>query len=66
LPAGLDWRRARTLGLRLVQMLARQLDGSVDTGPGPGTEFRISFDAKEAGGASAPTDAAGSAGSRSC
>ena len=66
LPAGLDWRRARTLGLRLVQMLARQLDGSVDTGPGPGTEFRISFDAKEADGASAPTDAAGSAGSRSC
>jgi PAS domain S-box-containing protein len=47
LPADLDWRRARSLGLRLVQMLARQLEGSVETGPGPGTEFLIRFVATE-------------------
>lgn len=43
LPEGLDWRRCQTLGLRLVQMLARQLEGTVETGPGPGAEFRVSF-----------------------
>jgi PAS domain S-box-containing protein len=47
LPADLDWRHARSLGLRLVQMLARQLEGSVETGSGPGTEFLIRFVATE-------------------
>ena len=28
LPAGLDWRQSRSLGLRLVQMLAGQLNGT--------------------------------------
>jgi PAS domain S-box-containing protein len=54
LPAGFDWRHARSLGLRLVQMLAAQLDGSVEAGAGPGTEFRVSFVAKEAEGGEAP------------
>jgi len=48
LPTGFDWRHARSLGLRLVQMLTAQLDGSVEAGPGPGTEFRVSFAAKDA------------------
>ena len=43
LPAGQDWRQSKSLGLRLVQMLTKQLRGTVETGSGPGTEFRISF-----------------------
>ncbi|MBT0664040.1 PAS domain-containing protein [Geobacter pelophilus] len=46
LPADTDWRQSRSLGLRLVQMLAGQLRGSVETGTGPGTEFRITFPLK--------------------
>jgi PAS domain S-box-containing protein len=47
LPADLDWRHAHSLGLRLVKMLARQLEGTVETRPGPGTEFLICFVATE-------------------
>ena len=43
LPPGVDWRQSPSLGLRLVQMLASQLHGTVESGPGPGTEFRLSF-----------------------
>ena len=43
LPAGLDWRQARTLGLRLVQMLAVQLDGTVEVRVNDGTEFEVAF-----------------------
>lgn len=43
LPAGFDWRSAPSLGLRLVQMLTRQLHGTVEASSGPGTEFRIRF-----------------------
>jgi len=43
LPAGLDWRESKSLGLKLVNILTTQLDGTVETGPGPGTEFRVSF-----------------------
>ena len=43
LPAGIDCSKALSLGLRLVQMLAGQLHGTVETGSGPGTEFRINF-----------------------
>ena len=46
LPAGLDWRQSRSLGLRLVQMLAGQLRGRVETGTGPGAEFRVTFPLK--------------------
>jgi PAS domain S-box-containing protein len=44
LPAGVDWREARTLGLRLVQMLAGQLHAAVEVSSNEGTEFRISFE----------------------
>jgi two-component sensor histidine kinase len=46
LPADLDWRQSSTLGLRLVQMLAKQMQGTVQNGPGPGTEFQINFNVK--------------------
>jgi two-component sensor histidine kinase len=43
----LDWRQSSTLGLRLVQMLAGQMRGTVQTGPGsdsgPGTDFQVNF-----------------------
>ncbi len=60
MPADLDWRRARSLGLRLVQMLARQLEGSIETGAGPGTEFLIRFVAREVEELSAPVRGPGS------
>ena len=43
LPAGLDWRNTKSLGLHLVQLLTSQMHGTVDIGPGPGTEFRVAF-----------------------
>jgi two-component sensor histidine kinase len=43
LPAGLNWRESRSLGLRLVQLLASQIEGTVEVGPGPGAEFRVAF-----------------------
>jgi PAS domain S-box-containing protein len=43
LSADLDWRQSTSLGLRLVQMLAGQLNGTVQTGPSPGTEFLVNF-----------------------
>ncbi len=46
LPADLDWRNSSSLGLRLVQMLAGQMRGTVQTSPGPGTEFQIRFNVK--------------------
>ncbi len=36
LPAGFDWERTKSLGLRLVPLLARQLKGGVRLEPGPG------------------------------
>ncbi len=43
LPAELDWRESPSLGLRLVQMLAGQLHGTVQAVTGAGTEFVIEF-----------------------
>jgi PAS domain S-box-containing protein len=43
LPLELDWRRPATLGLRLVQMLVRQLQGTLDLNRDQGTEFRVTF-----------------------
>jgi len=42
-PAGLDWRHTRSLGLRLVQMLGKQLGGTVDMRQNNGTEVEIIF-----------------------
>jgi two-component sensor histidine kinase/HAMP domain-containing protein len=42
-PVGLDWRQARTLGLRLVRMLAGQLRAEVEFSSTSGTEFIMIF-----------------------
>jgi PAS domain S-box-containing protein len=44
LPAGFDWRQAKTLGLRLVQMLAGQIEGTLEARVSQGTEFELTFE----------------------
>ena len=39
----MDWRQSRSLGLRLVQLLVGQLDGTLEVKVSAGTEFRITF-----------------------
>lgn len=43
LPAGFNWRQSPSLGLRIVDILSRQLDGTVACASGPGTCFRLTF-----------------------
>ena len=43
LPEGFNWRKADSLGLRLVQILAEQLHATVEVTSGEGTEFSVSF-----------------------
>jgi PAS domain S-box-containing protein len=43
LPPGLDYTRAETLGLQLVNMLVRQLRGEASVETGTGTAFAIRF-----------------------
>lgn len=43
LPEGFDVRRTGSLGLQLVNTLARQLGGEVEVGGGAGAEFSITF-----------------------
>jgi two-component sensor histidine kinase len=43
LPAGVDVRTTSSLGLRLVNVLVRQLRGTIELDATAGTEFRISF-----------------------
>lgn len=43
LPVGRDWRQSGSLGLRLVHILAGQLRGTLETGTGPGAEFKVTF-----------------------
>ena len=43
LPEGFDWRRGESLGLQLVQILAKQVDGTVKVGRDSGTRFEIAF-----------------------
>ncbi len=49
LPMGLDWRQARSLGLRLVHMLAGQLKAGVEVSGGEGTSFEITFEVSRGG-----------------
>jgi len=41
MPAGLDWKNTESLGLRLVNSLVDQLNGTIDLGTGEGTTFII-------------------------
>ena len=43
MPTGFDWQQANSLGLRLVQMLARQLHATVAAKSDAGTVFTITF-----------------------
>jgi PAS domain S-box-containing protein len=47
LPVGFDWRQTRSLGLRLVQLLAGQLHAAVEVSGVGGTEFKIAFEGRE-------------------
>jgi PAS domain S-box-containing protein len=38
-----DWKNSNTLGLRLVRILTRQLDGSLELDTSNGTKFHLSF-----------------------
>jgi PAS domain S-box-containing protein len=43
LPAGLDWKKADTLGLKLVQMLCLQISGTLELDRTLGTAFHLQF-----------------------
>jgi len=43
LPPGLDWSHAPSLGLRIVDILTAQLNGSLRCHSGPGADFTLSF-----------------------
>ena len=47
LPESLDWRYTESLGLHLVQMLTRQLKGSIDMSREGGTVFRLTIPSRE-------------------
>jgi two-component sensor histidine kinase len=46
LPEGFDMSKASGFGLRLVDMLATQLGGSMQVQSGRGTRYRLSFSEK--------------------
>jgi len=56
LPAGFDWRKSSSLGLRLVQMLAGQLKGTVEVSSDGGTKFEITFEYQGKGKNLTPPD----------
>jgi PAS domain S-box-containing protein len=43
IPASFDWKHAESLGLHLVQMLTRQLKGTIELSPASGTEFTLTI-----------------------
>jgi len=49
IPGDFDWRNAKSLGLHLVQLLARQLNGTVELVRNAGSEFIISIPVAEEG-----------------
>jgi two-component sensor histidine kinase len=46
LPAGLDLKKTKSLGLKIVDILTRQLKGSVEISSEGGASFRFSFPEK--------------------
>jgi PAS domain S-box-containing protein len=46
LPADFESKRGKSLGLQLVSNLARQIDGQLEVGPGPGAVFEVIFTPK--------------------
>jgi two-component system, sensor histidine kinase PdtaS len=47
LPPGFDWTKAGSMGLRVVQILARQLDATVEVCNDKGTKFSVAFEKKK-------------------
>lgn len=47
IPEDFDWRHAKSLGLHLVQMLSRQLSGTVELARDAGSAFTITIPMKE-------------------
>ena len=43
LPANFDWKETHSLGLRIMNILGRQLDGTVQREAGSGTVFSLAF-----------------------
>jgi PAS domain S-box-containing protein len=43
LPAHFDWKESQTLGLRIMNILGRQLDGAINRAAGAGTVFSLTF-----------------------
>ena len=44
IPPGFDWEKSQTVGLRVVRILARQIDGSLTVdGAAPGARFELRF-----------------------
>ncbi|MCX6557246.1 MAG: PAS domain S-box protein [Candidatus Aminicenantes bacterium] len=43
LPADFEWEKSETLGLQLVKMLIKQIDGSIELDRSAGTAFRVKF-----------------------
>lgn len=54
LPAGLNLKGLKSLGLELVSTLARQLGGRLEIGPGPGAAFEVIFPLKPTGSSPDP------------
>jgi two-component sensor histidine kinase/DNA-binding response OmpR family regulator len=42
-PPGFDRTECRSLGLRIVDILTYQLNGTIEFGPGPGADFQLTF-----------------------
>ncbi|MGC8892988.1 MAG: PAS domain S-box protein [Candidatus Saccharicenans sp.] len=42
-PKGLDWKKAESLGLTIINTLVEQIDGKIELIPDGGTEFKITF-----------------------
>ena len=43
LPADLDWEKSEALGLRLIKMLSKQINGSLELDRSSGTAFHLKF-----------------------
>ena len=43
MPPGLDWRESKSLGMKIIDALTAQLDGTLDVGSPPGASFTVRF-----------------------
>lgn len=43
MPPGLDWRESKSLGMKIIDALAAQLEGSIEVGAPPGASFTVRF-----------------------